>query len=357
MVIFGAGASFDSSQAYRPVNPSGGGHSSFGASVVRVDAGGPWRPPLAKDLFLDPHRTLSEIVTKYPKLTHILPFLREPTAGRSVEEVLEGLQAQAANSHERQCELASVRFYLCDLLRIVTEEWSRRTDGVTNYAPLISNILEFNLTGDEVCLVTFNYDLLLERALYTFDFKRKTPEEHLDSHPILKLFKLHGSVDWSRLVEGHLNERLLPQHLIEEINLRLSDKFVLANATSPYEMYNFGQPIFPAIAVPVQTKSEEHFECPHTHLDYLVKMLDAVTKILIIGWQAKEAHFLQMIRDKLPLLQKVMVVGANAHDAEKTLRYFAGEIRRPFETRNCSVGQGGFTDFIVNQEGDNFFRT
>jgi hypothetical protein len=67
--------------------------------------------------------------------------------------------------------------------------------NLTNYAPLISNVLEFNRTGEEVCLVTFNYDLVLERALYTFDFKRKTPDEHLDSHPILKLFKLHGSVD------------------------------------------------------------------------------------------------------------------------------------------------------------------
>jgi hypothetical protein len=269
--------------------------------------------------------------------------------------VLEGLQAQTANSPERRRELASVRFYLCDLLKKVTDEWSKRTDGVTNYAPLISDILEFNRSGEEICLVTFNYDLLLERALYTFDFKRRSPEEHLASHPLLKLFKLHGSVDWSRLVEGHMNNRLLPEHLIEQTDLRLSDKFVLANATSPYDMHNFGQPIFPAIAIPVQTKSEEYFECPRTHLDYLVKMLDTVTKILIIGWQAQEAHFLQMIRHKLPLLQQIMVVGANAQDAGKTLHCFAEGIEKPFETRNCYVGQGGFTDFIVNQEGHDFF--
>lgn len=355
MVIFGAGASYDSSQAYRPLKPTSGGQQNFGIPAPRLGDGEPWRPPLAKDLFLNRHRTLSEIVTKYPKLTHILPYLREPSEGRSVEQVLEELQTQSANSQETRRELASVRFYLCDLLQKVTEEWSKRTDGVTNYGPLIRDILQFNRSNEEVCLVTFNYDLLLERALYTFDFKRKPPEEHLDSHPILKLFKLHGSVEWSRLVEGHLNERLLPQHLIELVDIGLSDKFVLANATSPYEMHNFGQPIFPAIAIPVQTKSEEYFECPRTHLDYLVKMLDTVTKILIIGWQAKEAHFLGMLRNRVPLLQQVMVVGADQADAEKTLRYFAEEIRKPFQTHNCHVGQGGFTDFIVNQEGHQFY--
>lgn len=356
MVILGAGASYDSSQAYRPVNPRSGGQQNFGVSPPRQDDGGPWRPPLAKELFLDRHRALSEIVTKYPKLTHILPYLREPSNDRSVEQVLEALQAEAKNNQERQRELASVRFYLCDLLQKVTQEWSKRTDGVTNYAPLIGEILQLNPPGNEVCLVTFNYDLLLERALYTFGFKRKPPGEHLDSHPILKLFKLHGSVDWSRLVEGHANERLLPEHLIEQADIRMSDEFVLAHATSPYDMHNFGRPIFPAIAIPVQTKSEEYFECPHAHLAYLVKMLDAVTKILIIGWQAREAHFLRILRDKLPMLQQLMVVGANASDAESTLSYFTKEIGKHILPHNRFTGQGGFTDFIVNQEGHDFLR-
>jgi hypothetical protein len=356
MVILGAGASFDSAQAYRPALPRGGGHASFGFSAPPTPDE-PWRPPLAKDLFLDRHQIFSEIVTKYPKLTHILPYLREPSHGRSVEEVLESLKEEGKNDEERQRELASVRFYLCELLQKVSDEWNKRTDGVTNYAPLIRDILRFNRTNDEVSLVTFNYDLLLERALYTFDFKRKPPEEHLDSHSILKLFKLHGSVDWSRLVNLPLNTRLLPQHLIEQIStIKLSEKFVLANATSPYEMHNFGRPIFPAIAIPVQTKSDDYFECPADHLAYLVKMLDKVKKILIIGWQAKEAHFLRMLQNKLPMLQQVMVVGASTSDAEATFGHFSKEIDKRIFTQHRYVGKGGFTNFIVNQEGHDFFK-
>ncbi len=361
MVILGAGASFDSSQAYRPVNVAVGGQQSFAISAPRPDDEGPWRPPLAKDLFLDRHHALGSIVASYPKLSHILPYLREPSNGRSVEQILESLQEEGKDNPESQREFASVRYYLCELLDEVTKGWLAKTNRVTNYAPLVRDILRFNRSSESVCLVTFNYDLLLEHALYTFDFKARPPEEHLDSHPILKLFKLHGSVNWSRLVNGQHGNRLQPQHLIEQADkINVSDTFVLANATEVNDMFKFEDPIFPAIAIPVQTKSEEYFECPHGHLTYLAQMLDNVTKILIIGWQAREAHFLQMLKPKLPLLRQVMVVGANKEDAEKIRLYFLKEIGKQIGnqilSRNLYTGQGGFTDFIVNQEGQEFFE-
>ena len=354
MVIFGAGASYDSAQAYRLRNPGGGGAQNFGFAPLPLGDEGPWRPPLTRDLFLDSYRALGEIVRKYPKLIHILPRLREPTHGRSVEQVLEALLEGSANNPEVQREITSVRFYLCELLQKVTQEWSTRTDGITNYGPLIKDILQFNKPGQRVCLVTFNYDLLLERALYTFGFDDKGPEAFLDSHPIMKLFKLHGSVDWSRLVEIPGNSRMPPQQLIERADtIHVSDSYVRANATDPRQMFNFGKPIFPAIAIPVQTKSKDDFECPRGHLSRLAELLPQITKILVIGWQAKEAHFNEMLRSNLPKLSRVMVVGQNGADAEGTRRYFLSEIgcRLPDEV----VGQGGFTDFVVNQEGNGFF--
>jgi len=323
---------------------------------VATDAGGPWRPPLAKDLFLDPHHVLGEIVGKYPKLSHILPYLREPSKGKSVEQMLESLLEEGKHNPETQREFASVRFYLCELLNKVTEEWSTRTNGVTNYAPLIREILRLNNSSEQVCLVTFNYDLLLDRALHTFDFKGRDPENWLGSHPILKLFKLHGSVNWARLVDNRPEGvRLAVQGLIEEADtIHLSDKFVHADATNQYQMHTFEKPIFPAIAIPVQTKSDEYFECPSAHRHYLVEMLPHITKILVIGWQAKEAHFLRMLRSSLPRLSHVMVVGGNESDARGTLKYFMSEIG--LSIPNATVGQGGFTSFVVNQEGRSFFE-
>lgn len=355
MVIFGAGASYDSAQAYPPPYYSGGSQN-FGVNSP-IDKEGPWRPPLAKDLFLDRHHAFGGIVDKYPKLTHILPYLREPSNGRTVEEVLESLQEQAKESPETHRELASVRYYLCELLDEVTTQWSLATNGVTNYRPLIREALRFNKSDEKICLVTFNYDLLLEQALYSFDFKRRTPEEHFESHPILKLFKLHGSVNWSRTVEVG-GARLASQALIEGANhLRVSDKFVLANAAKEWYAAVQGS-IFPAIAIPVQTKTEQHFECPTSHREYLVEMLPRITKILIIGWQGREAHFIQMLRQKLPKLSQVMVVGRDLRDSEEVLVRFLVDVDR-FDLNSDDhrfLGNGGFTHFIVSREGDEFFR-
>jgi hypothetical protein len=88
--------------------PVGGSQQNFGVPASRPDDGGPWRPPLAKDLFLDRHHALGEIVTNYPKLSHILPYLREPSNGRSVEQILEVLQEEGKDYPESQREFASV---------------------------------------------------------------------------------------------------------------------------------------------------------------------------------------------------------------------------------------------------------
>lgn len=357
MVIFGAGASHDSAQAFRlPRRSEGMGNQSIPAPYVAPERGEPWRPPLAKDLFLDRHQVFGEIVRKYPKLTHILPALREPTGGKSVEKTLEAIQYEARNSSETKRELASVRFYLCELLNKITNEWLARTDCVTNYAPLLRKIQMFRPAAEEICLVTFNYDMLLEHALYSFEFKPRIPKDFLDSHRFFKLFKLHGSTDWARLVDGLPREtRLQPQHLIDQFpDLKLSGEFVKAVATNPGEMFTFHQPIFPAIAVPVETKTGDSFECPAYHMHVLSEMLKKVTKVLIIGWQAKEAHFNQMLRDASPNVRAVMVVGQDAADATRTAQLFLEDVQ--WRPAHVEFGQGGFTDFIVREEGDRFFR-
>jgi hypothetical protein len=343
MVIFGAGASYDSAQAYRP--PKLGSGSD----------GQTWRPPLANDLFLDPHHAFGDIAQRYYRLIPILSPLREPSHGRSVEELLESLQSEAEGYSQRHRQLASVRYYIRDLLWEVSRKWDRQTYGVTNYVTLVDQILHRHKSKEPVCLVTFNYDLLLDHALYIFDFKRQLPEDHLDSHPVLKLFKLHGSVGWARYVDSPTDLAITPQGLVEiASSIRLSDKYTLV---SSQEANADGKLLFPAIAIPVQTKTANTFECPPSHLACLGELLKSVTKILIIGWQGKEAHFLELLRSKLPALQRIMVVSGDA-SAYAILEQFQKEIGSDLvQTAICEARTGGFTDFVVNQEGDEFFKS
>ena len=58
--------------------------------------------------------------------------------------------------------------------------------------------------------------------------------------------------------------------------------------------------MLPAIAISMQDKTRGSFECPTRQIATLGQLLKSVTKVLMIGWRAREAHFLQMLRDNLP---------------------------------------------------------
>ncbi len=352
MVVFGAGASYDSAQAFRPPRPQGGGHQNFGQPPPILLDNEQWRPPLADNLFSDPHSAFGTFVTKYPKIRAVLPLLRE-RSNKSVEEILESLQNEAGEYVERHRQLAAVRFYLRDLLAACTSYWIERTGGVTNYESLIDQIWRWHRTGEEICLVTFNYDLLLDHALYTFGFRPKEPRHFLASHPIFKVFKLHGSVDWARSVDFPTQKQganaLIEQ--AEEINLM--NEWLTVN---PNENERGDLPLFPCIAIPVQTKTKNTFECPPQHLAHLQNFLKQVNKILIVGWQAREAHFLELLRSNLSNLSHLMVVCGNSEAGKKVIDYFIQQVGPNAATAKGYISTGGFTDFVVNRQGDEFFK-
>jgi hypothetical protein len=346
MVIFGAGASFDSSAEFRPP-------STFGVA----DPHESWRPPLADKLFQNQKHLFSDIVRRYPKLAPILPRLRRPHAGRSLEQQLEIFQNEASEDPERKRQLFSVRYYLYELFREISEHWLKETDGVTNYASLIDQIRRRIPSDEPIALVTFNYDTLLDRALRAFNYQPQNDlEQHFDSHPQLKLFRPHGSVEWSRLTNHLADTRLTPTHLIEQADsFELSEKYIVGFATDSHNLFNHGRPIVPAIAIPTQTKTNDTFEWPKSHRDYLAELIPSVRKILIIGWQAKEAHFLQMLNSNLTNLSHVMIVGKDAPDSIRIFDYFVQEIGKTPSPLFRFFGQSGFSHFVSNDdEGEEF---
>jgi hypothetical protein len=114
--------------------------------------------------------------------------------------------------------------------------------------------------------VTFNYDTLLEDGLSTFGVNI-ADISHYISNDSFKLFKLHGSVNWAKVIETPI-ERLdqkddasLTREIIDRApELRISDRYqmVLGNNPSRARTEN-NVPLYPAVAIPVETKS--NFEC------------------------------------------------------------------------------------------------
>lgn len=353
MVIFGAGASYDSSPDFPPLSlpPA---QQNFGNSPPQSLFREQWRPPLADNLFRDDAHVRGHIVQKYPKLAAILTRLREPRNDRSVEEELESLQLQATAYPERLRQLAAVKYYLRDLLFEASNRWRETTSDVTNYSILIDELLRLNKGDEPICLVTFNYDLLLDRALFAFDYKGRKPEDAFSAHPVLKLFKPHGSVDWVRFVypPKAADPRLLPQHLIESgETVHPTDEFARVGSIIEADNMSLGRTTFPAIAIPVQRKTEETFEWPPSHRKHLQDLLPQVKKILIIGWQGKEAHFLNLLREKLPKggvtqITHLQVVGKDPGEASNISERFTTAIDRNVAGSHPGPTEGGFSHFV-----------
>ena len=177
LVIFGAGASYDS------------------YADIPVEIQEPSRPPLANQLF-DDRKLFRTILKDFPGILPLVTRLSKPSP--SLEEELESVQSD--NRPITAQRLAAIRFYLRSIMWSVEQQWAGKHGGVTNYKTLLDDIEQWRSANNErVCLVTFNYDKMLEDALSEIGVKCSSIQDYI-SHPIYKVIKLHGSVDWAHPV-------------------------------------------------------------------------------------------------------------------------------------------------------------
>src|SRR5438874_2162716 len=121
MVIFGAGASYDSNPSWHP-----GGTNDHAA-----------RLPLANGLF---SIRFADERRQFERMLPIVPFLETTPSGMTIEQRLEELQADAERDPERHRQLAAVRFYLHSMIWGCEQRWLDELRGVSNYKTLLDEI-------------------------------------------------------------------------------------------------------------------------------------------------------------------------------------------------------------------------
>ena len=109
--------------------------------------------------------------------------------------------------------------------------------------------------------------------------------------------------------------------------------------------------LFPAIAIPVETK--RGYECPDDHLECLGAYLPKITKVIAMGWRGSEQNILGFLRESLPVDVPLLAVSENQRQAQAVLNNFdqAGlrMVGRPAKV--------GFSDFVVSREAEEFLRS
>lgn len=350
LVIFGAGASYDSD----PSRPPGDSRQAQ------------FRPPLADELFAD-RPQFSEAMERFPECRAIIPLLRSRSGGASVERVLEVLQGEAVGYEKRRRQLLAIRFYLQLMLTRCVQDWSSGARGITNYRTLLDQIDRWRApaTDDpaplgsysDVCLVSFNYDTLLEDALPEVGVFPTTIDQYI-THAHYKVIKLHGSTNWGKEITEptdltepndvdddnaalHIAQRMIGQ----ASKLVTGDTYTVLRTGPASVLVKPPEPLralFPAVAIPMETKRS--FECPASHLAILEGRLSEVHKILVIGWRANDDHFVDLLRRKLVRQPRIQIVAGNPEaSAEVAVRLRRAGIDGEFITY-----ESGFTKFAVD---------
>lgn len=334
LVIFGAGASYDSVPSRPP-----------GADPAWEVAN--FRMPLANDLFADKFHTLGNVGT----IGECQPIIPSLQLG-NVEAELEQLREEAEHYPKAFQQLAAVRFYLQHMLFECERRWiqSAIPHGISNYKTLLDQI-EKCQQGGTSCLVTFNYDTLIDGALDSVATPIRTMDDYV-SHDGYKLIKLHGSTNWGREIFNQFASvgtwDKVHNSIKDAASLRIGDRYVLTNE-HPIVHAN-GISLIPAIAIPFESKKT--FECPASHVASLERCLPDVSKVLTIGWRGAEVHFLEVLKKHLKRKVSVMIVAeAQARCQEVEDNLTKGGVDGTF---NYSVG--GFTGFVLSRELRQFLQ-
>lgn len=326
MVVFGAGASYDSV-------PSRDFDARLYASQLR--------PPLAVELF-SKRGPFDAALSQYPPCVPMLGELRGAVARQqSVEEALQGFAEEAEHGNDLTVrQLMAMRFYLQRIIRECGGEWQTLSSGVTNYATLL-NIIERlrRATDEEVLLVTFNYDTLVERALtITIGQTFVSTDDYMLGEPQrYRLAKLHGSVDWKRLV------RVAASTPVAELINNSAGLDITDDVRMDGEVTDKAG--IPALAVP--TRSKSLFECPGTHESRLKHLLPDVDRVLVVGWRAQEQSFLDLLASRSWENTSVMVVSEDRARAEPTV----DALRVPLPDASLVASDAsGFTGLVTDTD-------
>jgi hypothetical protein len=333
MVIFGAGASYDSA----PRHPAGIGH------------GNEARPPLANELFSIRFR---DVLNQFPQFRPLVPFLDVSGQDRSMEEVLQGLLAESQDDPRRHSEFLAILHYLPRVIGRCEVRWLDQHARVTNQLTLLSRIELWRRRNKErVYLVTFNYDTLIEEALAElFQLRIQTINDYVRDDAY-KLIKLHGSMTWFHEVESpaDFSSDIVGELIARAAELKLGPGFAIRSWEFTGRDSSNGPPMVPAIAMPVERK--QTFECPTDHLATLVSALPHTTKLILVGWRGREEHFLALLRQGLRADVPAIVVGKDAADAEALVTWFRTQgVPGYFNAAALS----GFTDFVRTGAAERF---
>lgn len=338
VVVFGAGASYDSNPDQRP--------KSAGDLVAFQQ-----RPPLASELFDMEGDTRRGAAAAFPRVAPALMAARaDLKAGGTIEQTLSRLQDESLEEPRARSQLMAVRFYLQRVLTEIPDAWNTEAVRQTTYVSMLDQLARWQrVTGQRLCLVTFNYDKLLEYACeIVFGHSYGALQDYQKPRDV-HVYKPHGSVNWALATpwdgptfgdQDQARRRLCDDPAVEpevlDFEVRGVGRNVIENVKGRTTAY------LPALAIPVELKPA--MVMPTDHEQAMRADLSQASAVLAVGWRAREQHFLQVLQEHLPSHSLPLYAVSHATaDAEETV----GKLWTTGRFDRYAAIDGGFSGFAA----------
>lgn len=323
-----------------------------------------WLPPLTKDLFASRGSFLG-ILQEYPyAISAATEFVRRNTLGEKLQIEAFLRERKEARNHIHQREFHHVVLYLQRLFWEISRRYFLHRRHGNAYLDLLTQIHSRSPQDgfSDVCLVSMNYDLLLDLAVETkFGVPLSRIDLFLDFYPRWSLVKFHGSVNWAIQVKVDRERTVQRVKTFDFVK-----PFVDANmaavepADSPImvvdpEQIMGGQKdsiFYPALSVPVLGKYQP--VCPENQIHALRRALSAdEIALLIIGFSARDKDIMDELKSCWPRLQWLNVVNGDKERGIDVIRQFeqAGFNSPAYRFTNSAPKDMGFSQYVIDPGG------
>jgi hypothetical protein len=258
----------------------------------------------------------------------------------SVEEELDAISADLPFYSMAHQQLLALRYYLSAVISSAQNDWlGEYIYGVSTYQEFLNIVNKWQVrTGQQISLITFNYDTLLDIALESLlNIKLDDMSSYINNTTAYKLFKVHGSINWVHRVRRVFDENIIKS----AAHLEWTDQYYTGNQERPF-ISETGYA--PALAIPTATKKS--FEFPETHLEQMKAAIRETDLLLIIGWRGAEHHFVDTWKEVFgqKKLMKIGVVSSKMRSPEQPYHRMIREAKL-FSPSITDFGNG-FTGFV-----------
>lgn len=285
-------------------------------------------PPLGVDLF---DNRFQMFIAKYRGVNALIPAFE--LAQKNIEKTFqkEWEKIVRRKDVDRLNKLISCQYYLQELFIEVSNRVKSMHTRENAHAQLFHHLLESVNDNEQIGIVSFNYDTLVEDSISRVTFEEfSSINSYASFSSKFCLFKPHGSCNWGwkftggeyfQLYSNEIADKIVKEKvLLADIYFHHIDKLfsvvskhsygfeakVARNGIGFYsinkeriEVFSKNKGYFPALLVPFSLKDE--FLMPYSHDTKLDIMLEKVEEIVCIGWKGNEELFNSRLKSKIKL--------------------------------------------------------